>query len=218
MGEYSYIAQARPCPCEPEPFFLTDLYVDPYEVTSIWAFYSSRSDSYNESWGLTGGIGAGKTLCCRAQWLGVVNDILHDVSSVESSCFIALLHWTWPVPWCRPVRSYHLCSHVQEWSAGPTLHYGAALLRSARLADASVTHERALETRKPSCVPRAAKPFFISVVHNPPGAVGHMTAPELPSWYGRQIRGTHGCCQKLGALNIKDQAARSVYKEVEPNK
>jgi hypothetical protein len=30
-------------------------------------------------------------------------------------------------------------------------------------------------------MPRAAKAFFIPVVHNPPGAVRHMTAPELPS-------------------------------------
>jgi hypothetical protein len=54
-------------------------------------------------------------------------------------------------------------------------------------------HERALETRKPSCVPRAAKPFFIHVVHSPPGAVGHVAAPELPSQEGRaQSRGTRG--------------------------
>jgi hypothetical protein len=46
---------------------------------------------------------------------------------------------------------------------------------------ASVTHERALETREPSYVPRAAKPFFIHVVHSPPGAVGHEAATELPS-------------------------------------
>jgi hypothetical protein len=42
-------------------------------------------------------------------------------------------------------------------------------------------HERALETREPSCVSRVAKPFFIPVVHNPPRAVGHMAAPELHS-------------------------------------
>jgi hypothetical protein len=54
-------------------------------------------------------------------------------------------------------------------------------------------HERALETREPSCVPKAAKPFFIPVVHNPPGVVGHVVAPELPSQEGRaRSRGTHG--------------------------
>jgi hypothetical protein len=46
-------------------------------------------------------------------------------------------------------------------------------------------HERAVETREPSCVPRAAKCFFIPVVHIPPGAVGHVIAPELPSQEGR---------------------------------
>jgi hypothetical protein len=46
-------------------------------------------------------------------------------------------------------------------------------------------HERALETREASCVPRAANHFFISVVHSPPGAVGHVTPPQLPSQEGR---------------------------------
>jgi hypothetical protein len=38
----------------------------PLEVASIQAFYSSRLDSYNESQDPTGGLKAGKTLCCRA--------------------------------------------------------------------------------------------------------------------------------------------------------
>jgi hypothetical protein len=104
-----------PCLCEPEPFSFppTDL----CEVVPARTFYISRSGSYNESWGPTGGLGAGQTLCCRVQQLGVANDVLYDVSSVESSCLIALLHWTWPVPWCRPVGSYHLCSHgVVSWT------------------------------------------------------------------------------------------------------
>jgi hypothetical protein len=67
---------------------------------------------------------------------------------------------------------------------------------SARLTGVSVTRERALETYEPSCVPGAARPFFIPVVHNPgpwdtwqhrssplgeaeSGAMGHVTAPEL---------------------------------------
>jgi hypothetical protein len=50
-----------------------------------------------------------------------------------------------------------------------------------------------METREPSCMPKAAKPFFIPVVHSPPGAGGHMTTPELPSQEGRaRCRGTHG--------------------------
>jgi hypothetical protein len=54
-------------------------------------------------------------------------------------------------------------------------------LVACMFAGASVMHERALETGEPSCVPRAAKPFIIHVVHSPPGAVGHVAAPELPS-------------------------------------
>jgi hypothetical protein len=41
-------------------------FFDPLDVASTRAFYTSRSGSYNESQGPTGGIGAGKTLCCRA--------------------------------------------------------------------------------------------------------------------------------------------------------
>jgi hypothetical protein len=52
---------------------------------------------------------------------------------------------------------------------------------SAHLAGASVTRDRALDTCEPSCVPRAARPFFIPVVHSPLGAVGYVAAPELSS-------------------------------------
>jgi hypothetical protein len=53
--------------------------------------------------------------------------------------------------------------------------------------------EPALKTHEPSCVPRAAKPFFIHVVHNPLGVVGLMAAPELYSQEGRAWSpGTHG--------------------------
>jgi hypothetical protein len=68
---------------------------------------------------------------------------------------------------------------------------------SARLACASIMCERALETCESSCVPRAARTFFIPVVHSPsgswgmwqhqsspleeaePGAEGHVIVPEL---------------------------------------
>jgi hypothetical protein len=54
-------------------------------------------------------------------------------------------------------------------------------------------HEHAMKTREPSCVPRAVKPFFIPVVHSPPGAMGHVAAPELPSQEGRALsRETRG--------------------------
>jgi hypothetical protein len=52
---------------------------------------------------------------------------------------------------------------------------------SACLPSASVTRDCALDTCKPSCVPVAASPFFILVVHNPLGAVEYVVAPELSS-------------------------------------
>jgi hypothetical protein len=52
---------------------------------------------------------------------------------------------------------------------------------SARLAGASVTRDRALDTCEPSCVPGAVRPFFIPVVHNPLVAMGYVAAPELSS-------------------------------------
>jgi hypothetical protein len=54
----------------------------------------------------------------------------------------------------------------------------------ARLAGASVTRDRALDTCEPSCMPGAARPFFIPVVHSPLGAVGYVAAPDLSSWGG----------------------------------
>jgi hypothetical protein len=54
-------------------------------------------------------------------------------------------------------------------------------------ASPSVTHERALETCEPSCVSRAAKHFFIPVVHSLRETVGHVAAPELPSQEGRAL-------------------------------
>jgi hypothetical protein len=46
-------------------------------------------------------------------------------------------------------------------------------------------HKRALETREPSCVPRAAKYFFIPMVHRPLGVVGDVAASELSPWGSR---------------------------------
>jgi hypothetical protein len=48
-----------------------------------------------------------------------------------------------------------------------------------RLVGASVTRDHALDTYEPSCVPGAARPFFIPMVHNPLGVVGYVAAPEL---------------------------------------
>jgi hypothetical protein len=76
-----------PCLCEPKPFF------DP-EVAPVRAFYNSMSGNYNESQGPTGGIGAGQTLCCRAQWLGVANDVFNGVGiSGLVTCHPALSQW-----------------------------------------------------------------------------------------------------------------------------
>jgi hypothetical protein len=55
---------------------------------------------------------------------------------------------------------------------------------SARLAGTSVTRDHALDICEPSYVPRAARPFFIPVVHSPLGAVGYVVAPELSSQGG----------------------------------
>jgi hypothetical protein len=55
---------------------------------------------------------------------------------------------------------------------------------SARFASALVTRNRALDTCEPSCVPGAARPFFIPVVHSLLGAVGYVAAPELSSQRG----------------------------------
>jgi hypothetical protein len=47
---------------------------------------------------------------------------------------------------------------------------------SARLVGVSVIRDRVLDTCEPSCVPRAARLFFIPVVHNPLRAVGYVAA------------------------------------------
>jgi hypothetical protein len=71
----------------------------------------------------------------------------------------------------------------------------------ARLAGASITREHVLDTCEPNCVPGAARPFFILVVHSPLRVVGvrgstgallsgrrgqgHVAAPE-PASSGRR--------------------------------
>jgi hypothetical protein len=52
---------------------------------------------------------------------------------------------------------------------------------SAHLAGTLVTHNHALNTSEPSCVPGAAGPFFIPVVLSPLGVVGYVTSPKLSS-------------------------------------
>jgi hypothetical protein len=58
---------------------------------------------------------------------------------------------------------------------------------SARLAGASVTRDRTLDTCKSSYVPGAVRSFFIPVVYRPLGAVGYVAALELSS-RGGEVR------------------------------
>jgi hypothetical protein len=52
---------------------------------------------------------------------------------------------------------------------------------SVRLADASVTRDRTLDTCEPSYVLGADRPFFIPVVHSPLSVMGYVAASELSS-------------------------------------
>jgi hypothetical protein len=86
---------------------------------------------------------------------------------------------------CRPDGSYHIVAMSRSGQLGLrcTVEPNCSGL-SARHAGASVTRDRALDTCEPSCVPEAARPFFIPVVHSPLEAVGYVAAPELSSWGG----------------------------------
>jgi hypothetical protein len=107
--------------------------------------------------------------------------------------------------WSHPVLSLYCTEHGSSRGAvllGRTT--AVAMYRSGQFgrrctvatcmsAGSSVMHEYALKIREPSCVPRAAKPSFIPVVHSPPGAMGYVAAPKLPSQEGRApSHGTHG--------------------------
>jgi hypothetical protein len=60
-------------------------------------------------------------------------------------------------------------------------------------------------------VPRPAGPFFIPVVHSPPGAVGHVAASELPSQEGRvPSRGTRGSTGAHLSKEVRFRAAGHV--------
>jgi hypothetical protein len=60
-------------------------------------------------------------------------------------------------------------------------------------------------------VPRAAKPFFIHLDHSPPGAVGHVVAPELPSQEGRaRSRETHGGIGAHLSKEVRSEAVEHV--------
>jgi hypothetical protein len=75
---------------------------------------------------------------------------------------------------------------------------------SARLAGASVTRGRTLDTCDPSCMPGAARPFFIPVVHSLLGAVA---APELSSRGGGEARS--GAEEHMAALELSSHGGRA---------
>jgi hypothetical protein len=77
---------------------------------------------------------------------------------------------------------------------------------SARLTGASVTRDRVLDICEPSCVPGAARPFFIPMVHSPLGSMGYMAAPKLSSQGGEA-----GPCGSAGAQ--LDREVRSKAEE-----
>jgi hypothetical protein len=52
---------------------------------------------------------------------------------------------------------------------------------STHLIGVSVTRDHALDTSETNCVPGAARPFFIRMVHSPLGDMGYVAAPELSS-------------------------------------
>jgi hypothetical protein len=120
--------------------------------------------------------------------------------------------------WSHPVSSPCYTEHDQRCGAVMSGHIiTVAMSRSGQLglrctvepncsdlssclAGASITCNRALVICEPSCVPGAARPFFIPVVHSPlggrgvrgsigaqlskeasPEAIGHVAAPELTS-------------------------------------
>jgi hypothetical protein len=56
-------------------------------------------------------------------------------------------------------------------------------------------------------VPGAARSFFISVVHSPLGAVGHVTASEFSSWRGRAR--SHVTRDSTGAHLVKEVRSRA---------
>jgi hypothetical protein len=118
-----------------------------------------------------------------------------------------MMSCTASVTWSRPVSSSCYTEHGQRCGAvlsdritTVAIFRGGQLgLRftvepnrsglSARLVDVSVTHDRALNTCEPSCVPGAARHFFILVFHNPLEAVGYVASPKL-SFRGGEARAT----------------------------
>jgi hypothetical protein len=102
-------------------------------------------------------------------------------------------------PYCGAILSGRITSVTMSRSGQLGQRHTVA---AYTFVDTLVMHERALKTREPSCMPRAAKPLFIPVVHSPPGAVGHVVATELPSQEGKAR--SHGTCVSTRAHLIKE--------------
>jgi hypothetical protein len=110
-----------------------------------------------------------------------------------------MMSCTTSAEWSRPVSSPCYTKHGQRCGAVLSGHITTvAMSRSGqlglrctiepncsgmytRLAGASVTRDCALDTCELSCVPGAARHFFIPVVHNPLRDVGYVAAAELSS-------------------------------------
>jgi hypothetical protein len=68
-----------------------------------------------------------------------------------------------------------------------------------------------MEARESNCAPRAAKSFFIPVVHSPLGAVEHVATPELPSQEVRaRSPGTRGNARAHLSKEARFEAAGHV--------
>jgi hypothetical protein len=105
-------------------------------------------------------------------------------ASAAWSCPVFSLCCTEPGPSYGAILSSHITTIAMSRSGQLGLHCTVELNcsdMSTRLAGALVTHDRALDTCEPSCVPGVARPFFIPVVHSPLGAVGYVAASELSS-------------------------------------
>jgi hypothetical protein len=124
-----------------------------------------------------------------------------------------MISYTTSIAWSRPVFSPCYTEYGQRCDAvllgritTVAMCMSGQLNLSARLTSASVTRDRTLDTCEPSCVPEAAMPFFIFVVHNPLGSRG--TWQHRSSPLGEARLGPHG---STGAH--LDREARSVAEE-----
>jgi hypothetical protein len=108
-----------------------------------------------------------------------------------------MMSYTASAVWSRPVSSPCYTEHGQRYGAVLSGRITTVAMSrscqldlhctvepncnglSERLAGTSVTRDHALDTCEPSCVPGAARHFFIPVVHSPLGAMGYVAAPEL---------------------------------------